>query len=213
MKKIALILVVSIVVGLLAGCSSETESKKPTIDTMQIRNICKLATLECYYHNVAKSVKKAGAGISHIGEKDRDFWVEYTGIAKLGIDMTKLDIEVDGLTVYITLPPAEIIGISIDKDSLSKESYIVSGDGINRNKITADDQTSAINEAQLKMVESVENNKSLLLNAQNRARILIENYVQEMGEAFSVEYNIVWKYANADGASQISTTEDGEDAA
>ena len=37
-------------------------------DIAQIRTICELATLECYYHNVAKSVKEKGSGLLHIGE-------------------------------------------------------------------------------------------------------------------------------------------------
>lgn len=172
---------------------------------MQIRNICELATLECYYHNVAKSVKKAGTGISHIGEKDRTFWIEYTGIAKLGIDMSELLMEVDGTTIYITLPPAKITSITIDKSTLTEESYIIEGDGINSNKITAKDQTDAIDNAQSEMEKSVYANTSLLLNAQDRAKVLIENYIRELGKAVSIDYTIVWKYAKANASSQSAT--------
>ena len=65
------------------------------------------------------------------------------------------------------------------------------------NKITADDQTAAINSAQIKMSESVKNNKSLLLNAQGRAQELIENYIQKLGEISDTEYQIKWIYEDS----------------
>lgn len=40
-------------------------------DLAQIRSICDLATLECYYHNVAKSTKEKGSDW-HIWEKRRE---------------------------------------------------------------------------------------------------------------------------------------------
>ena len=36
---------------------------KPALS--QIRSICELATLECYYHNVEKSAKTKGTGLAH----------------------------------------------------------------------------------------------------------------------------------------------------
>ena len=38
---------------------------KPALS--QIRSICELATLECYYHNVEKSAKAKGTGLAHVG--------------------------------------------------------------------------------------------------------------------------------------------------
>lgn len=43
---------------------------KPALS--QIRSICELATLECYYHNVEKSAKTKGTGLAHVGEKEKN---------------------------------------------------------------------------------------------------------------------------------------------
>ena len=89
-KIITLSLIGILLISLLSGCgkSEDKEAAKSTEpDIMQVRSICKLATVECYYHNVAKSEKPAGTGIWHFGEKDRQFWIEYTGTMKLGIDI------------------------------------------------------------------------------------------------------------------------------
>ena len=205
MKKIALLLALTMLAGTLTACSGEAGSERvinePEIT--QIRSICNLATLECYYRNVAKSKKAAGNGIENIGEKEREFWIEYTGIAKIGINMSKVSMEIDGENVTIKIPDAELMGINVESATLNEDSYISSADGINPNKITAADQTRAIEKAQKKMEESVKNNSSLLLTAQTRAQELIENYINQLGEISGVDYKITWKYEDNSTSTEI----------
>ena len=197
MKKIAIVLLFAFVVSMFSGCSQKAESNPKEPDITQIRSICNLATLECYYHNVAKSEKKAGSGISHIGEVDRKFWIEYTGIAKIGIDMSKVDMKIEGEKVTVFIPNAKLLSIDISETDLDEKSYITSGDSwFNNNKITADDQTSAINNAQNTMAERVKSNSSLLFSAQSRAQELIENYILQLGQLSNIEYKIEWAYEN-----------------
>ena len=147
-KKITtFILVMVLAVCAMCGCSTNQENVKEP-DIMQIKNICNLATLECYYHNVAKSIKEPEAGITHVGERERTFWIEYTGKVRLGIDMSKVTMNIKGSDVEVTLPEAKVLSSSIDKKTLDENSYISSEDGWNKNLITATDQTKAIDEAQ-----------------------------------------------------------------
>ena len=151
MKKISKVITIILVVCFgLTGCQKDDKKITAEPEISQIRSICDLATLECYYHNVAKS-KKQGSWL----EKDRDFWVEYTGIAKIGIDISKVNIKVDGNGITVTLPNAELLRIDIDEKNLDKSSYYVDEDRWwNKNKITADDQTRAINNAQENMTKN-----------------------------------------------------------
>ena len=50
----------------------------------QVRAICDLATLKTYYHNVAKIKKDKG----WILQKDRELWIEYTGMTTIGKSKT-----------------------------------------------------------------------------------------------------------------------------
>lgn len=160
---------------------------------MQIRSICNLATLECKYHNVARSQKKAGTGISHWGETDREFWVEYTGVAKLGIKMEKVQIEINEDKVKVSIPNAEVLSIGFDQKSLTEDSCYISEDAFfNKNKITDEDQLSAIDDAQKEMEKAVLSNSGLLKSAENKAKELIANYINKMGELSGVEYQIEW---------------------
>ena len=198
LKKILLTVIMACMIsGVLSGCSGQkAEVKKP--DILQVRNICNLATLESYYHNVAKAEKVPEKGITHIGEETRKFWIEYTGITRLGIDMSKVKMEIDGSDIEITLPEAEVLDISIDKKTLNEDSYITSQNSWNKNKITAEDQTEAIKKAQEEMRKTAEDNSSLLLIAQNRAKVLIENYINQLGEITGVQYHITWEYLDKD---------------
>lgn len=200
-RKSFLFLMVLFILCMLIGCASREQIEAPEPELAQIRNICNMATLQCYYHNVAKSEKAAEKGISHWGEKDRKFWIEYTGIANLGIDMSKVQMKIEGTDIEVTLPNAELLNISIDEQTLNDNSYLSSADGLNKNEITADDQTAAINEAQQKMKETVQGNTALLLSAQNRAKVLIENYLKQLGEVSDIEYNIKWNYVDASDSS------------
>lgn len=191
---------------LLAACSVQsTQAAKP--DIMQVRSICSLATLECYYHNVAKSTKTAGGGIFGIGERDRTFWIEYDGIVTLGIDMSKVEMQVEGTSIQLTMPAAQVMSLSIDDASLSEDSYICSQDGWNKNPITAQEQTAAIQQAQLEMERAVQSNGMLLASAQNRAKSLIENYILQLGQLTGTEYQIMWIYSDGQPGEDGSASE------
>lgn len=175
----------------------ENEIEEP--DLSQIRSICKLATLECYYHNVAKATKDAGTGVAHWGESKRKFWVEYTGKVKIGVDMSRGNMDVEGTNITIYIPEAEIL--SIKPDAASTNDTIAESDSWNRNPIQADDVTKAIADAEQSIRENIENDSSLLASAQDRAKKLIENYINQLGEMSGVKFNISWETIN-DSASE-----------
>lgn len=181
------------------------ENEVPEIT--QIRTICTLATMECYYHNVAKATKSAGEGISHLGEVDRKFWIEYTGVAKVGIDMSKVKMAIEGTTVTIEMPEAELIGEPDIKNS--EIDYISSNDSkLNKNEITIEDETAAIAAAQDKLKDEIQKNTTLLLAAQTRAQDLIKNYIVQIENITNVDYKIEWKYTDDSLRKQEVTDEE-----
>ncbi len=204
MKKAWRVLIIISVMALsLCACGQEDvedvtllPTATPVIevpDFSQIRTICELATLECFYHNVAKSTKEPGTGLSHLGEKTRVFWIEYTGTAKIGIDLAELEMKVDGTNIVITMPEAKLI--SCEVTSIDEDDYISSEDSwFNKNPITAQEQTEAVEQAQEDMRKNVESNPSLMVRAQERAKTLIQNYITRLGDASGIEFQLVWEY-------------------
>lgn len=198
MKRIIAILLM--IASLLALCACGAASVPPATEEPQItqmRTICELATMDCYYHNVAKYYEKdAEKGILGLGKKDKKFWVEYSGEVTIGLDATLVALQVSGDQVTITIPPAKVLGAKVYSDSLTTDSYIIDKDSAD---ITAEDQTRVFENAQADMLAQASNDHLLLFNAQQRAQMLLEDYVTNIGNAIGVTYQINWIYLDENG--------------
>ncbi len=174
---------------------SEDEGFVLEPDEVKVKNICQLATLECYYNNVAKATKSGGSGIAHLGEKDRVFWVEYSAVATLGVDVSKVSIEVYDNTLVVYLPDAQVLEkVSVVPNSYDSNSIIKDLDGkINSNDITASDITKAVNDSLGELTEEVENDSALLGTAKDRAKVLIKDYIEKINEYSDKKYIVVFK--------------------
>ena len=198
MKRIIAILLM--IASLLALCACGDASVPPATEEPQItqmRTICELATMDCYYHNLAKYYEKdAEKGILGLGKKDKKFWVEYSGEVTIGLDATLVALQVSGDQVTITIPPAKVLGAKVYSDSLTTDSYIIDKDSAD---ITAEDQTRVFENAQADMLAQASNDHLLLFNAQQRAQMLLEDYVTNIGNAIGVTYQINWIYLDENG--------------
>ena len=163
----------------------------------KVKSICELTTLKCYYHNVAKGTKESGTGLVHLGEKERTFWMEYTGEVEISFRSELIRMEQDGANITITLPEPQIT-CTVNPDSWNTSSYVISKDNwFQQNPITADDQTKAIDDAQKKMEEDTRNNTALLETARMQAKEIIETYINQIGEMTGVQYEIFWNEESA----------------
>lgn len=187
-KTISLFLTAALCISL---CSCQKESQ-PQIE--QMKAICELSTVKAYYNNVAKSSKNASSGWRNIIEQDREFWIEYDGVAEIGIDMNKVVMEINKNTIYITLPDAELLSTRIVRETFDESCYITNSDSWwNRNKITTEEQQSAINKAQNEMRNAISSNTALFERAKRTAKQAIENYFNKINAVSGTDYSIVWK--------------------
>lgn len=178
----------------LAGCGmrNEQDDLDKTTDTLNIRqmqSVCELATLECYYHNTAKLDSEKRVLFWNTSKK---LWIEYSGIVKIGVDISKLDLTVKDNIVTITLPEAKIFSCKVDETSLSEDTFYSEEKGWGGSKVTAKDQSTAFAQAQQDMLEMVQQDETLLLQAKERAQTLLLNYVKNIGEAIGVDYDVQW---------------------
>ena len=61
MKKYLRGFLIIIICFFCAACAKQSKSIEPK--AAQMRSICELATMECYYHNVAKYKEENASGI------------------------------------------------------------------------------------------------------------------------------------------------------
>lgn len=195
-KMIVLLLALAAILGCTA-CGQKEEAPMVEPDVTEMRAICKLSVMDCYYHNVAKYFEEdAQKGLLGIGKKDKRFWIEYSGIVRMGIDASLVKVEVEDTQVTITIPEAKVLECTVDSDSLSQDSYIVDK---NSAKVEAADEVLAFDEAQRQLKETAAKDKTLLTNAQQRAKSLLKEYINNIGEAVGKEYKIDWIYVDASG--------------
>lgn len=202
MKKIISIILIVIMSFSLVACSNKKETNREIEpQASQMKSICELATMKCYYHNVAKYMDDDATGMLW-WKKDRKFWVEYSGIVTIGIDTSLVNIEVDEENVTITIPPAKVLGCKVDEETLTEDSFIVAKDSA---KVEAEHQIEAFKEAQTKMQEEASSDTVLLANAQQRAQKLLEDYVNNIGNCVGKTYSIKWVYL--EGAEELNNVD------
>lgn len=100
--------------------------------------------------------------------------------------------EINGEHISITIPRAKLLYLS--DYTIIENSYVSSDDGINKNPITAENQTAAIAAADAQIEQLFANDETMLMRAQDRAKVLIENYINHLGELSGIEYQINWIY-------------------
>lgn len=186
------------VVLILSATACQKKEQVPEVEPQisQMRSICELAVMECYYHNVAKYREEDASGFL-LWKKDKHFWIEYSGVVELGIDASRLSMEVSGDEVTITIPAAKVLSCTVDSTSLTEDSFIVDKQSAN---IDAEDEQTAFAEAQHNMEISAASNRVLLGNAQQRVQVLLQSYVENIGRAVGKEYTIHWNFLDEDGA-------------
>lgn len=189
-NKIAKILIVSVIgASCLIGCGT----KEKEVDFSGINSVCELATLKCYYHNVAKAETEASGMFKWLGKGYKKIWMEYSGIVELGIDVNKLSVSnpnKDGV-VKVMIPEAEILNVDLDANSMGEP---ITDTGF-MTSITKEEETAALAEAQNNMEETARDNKVLLVQAKERAKKVIEGYIKNVGDQIGEEYTIEWEEA------------------
>jgi len=169
-----------------------------------ISDICELATLRSYYHNVAVYEEKPEGAAKIISDiltwpfnkllktGYKQFWLEYSGIVEIGIDLKTDRIQIKnpdvGGVVDIYLPDAKVLNVDADENSFSDpldETGLFT-------TITAKERSDTYAAAQDAMRQEAENDQALLRRAKSNAKILLERYIVNLGKEIGVDYSINW---------------------
>lgn len=191
MKKYIYTFLSLFIILLISGCS-KGNIKNLNENIKKIELTGNLVTYQAYFHNVIEYNKKA----QHLFEKDRNLFVEYTGTIKFGINLTEVKIEVNNNKINVFIPKATVIGEpNIDEDDFKAENFIESKDGLlNKNPITVEDSSNALNQAQEDIKENAINNEELLSMAQKRAKVILEENIKQISGLNENDYEIIWEY-------------------
>ena len=192
-KKYICLLSVALTLFLFTACGKTEPVEVPAPDEGQLKSICQLSVLEGYFHNVVKFEQKDAEKFLWM-TKDKKAWVEYVGVAKYGLDASKVKMELSGKHVTISIPKAELLYCKVDSTSLDENAYIVDKDSAT---ITAEDSKAILTQAQQDLQAEATDYKPLLTLAQQQAQQLMEDYVKNIVSATgsdAEQYTIEWIY-------------------
>ena len=195
-KTISFILVVIMCLALAACSNSRPDDgvKEIAPQASQMKSICELATMKCYYHNVAKAETEAsGIFAKWLKTGYKKIWTEYSGIIEYGIDISQVTVsepDKNGV-VTVTMPDAQVLNVDVDEDSLgtplTDTGFLTS--------VTTEEKTTTLAGAQEAMEQQAKENTEMLSQAKARAKTLIEEYIKNVGESIGEEYTVEWKDA------------------
>lgn len=188
MKKITAMLLSLLFVVTCTACSNRI-AREPNIAEMT--GICEITTIECYYHSVIKFNQENAEKFLFFWTKDKNFWIECGATVKLGIDISSLQIDINGSIITVYLPKAEIQSFKFDPKSLTEDSYVVAKESA---KIDSEDQTKAFSKAEEQLKQAISEDKTLLKQVQQKVQNLLEAYIESIEESSDVDYSIEWKY-------------------
>lgn len=174
-----------------------TETTSPVLpEESQIQYICQIATVRCYYHNVATATKQPGTGIAHFGEEATPFWFEYSATATFGIEAGNITMNIEGDQIYVHLPHATILdgNITVIPDSISEPVCRPNAWYRNDVEITAVDVTNAMSNANEKIYDQIVNDPYIISIADTQAQSLIRNYIDQIIALSGRNYEVHFIY-------------------
>ncbi len=186
-KNLVLALILIIVVAMLTMCVNIGQTEVLSPKESEMKAIFELATMECYYHNVAKFKEEANSLFFWL--KDKHFWVEYSGRVTVGIDASKVLFTTTDNVLEIQIPDAQVLQCTVDENTLTEESFIFAK---NSAKIDAGEQSAVLREAQEQMLLVAQQDTILLANAKARAKQLLEEYINSIAQTIDQQYSIRW---------------------
>ena len=185
----------ALAIGLVFFISGRTAEQPATLslnEKANVTEICELATLRCYYHNVAEFEKQPDGwykyGLAKYGYKK--MWLEYSGIIEIGIRADEVVLHApdkDGV-VEAYMPEAVILNVTADKDTLSQP---ITETGW-FTTISSEDEAEAFAEAQKNMRLQAESDTALFSRAKSNAMKLIEQYIVRIGNELGEAYTVKW---------------------
>ncbi len=211
MKKLStrrLLILVLIIDIILCGAFvliKELNKPEPTVQHISetnVRRICELASLECYYHNVSNWSQDAHGILAFAGYGEKKIWIEYDGIVRVGINAGKVrisDPDKDNV-ITVTIPEATVLDKDLDESSIkeivSDRTVLFFTDAVN-----TDDRMKALAAAQDDMELSAANNDMVLGEAQERAKKIIERNILSLGDAAGKQYKVRFESASESSTS------------
>lgn len=172
----------------LCACAAN-EPKEPDFSNAQ--NIAKLATFECTYHNVAKIERDSDRWLVFDLPNWKREWFEYSATVDFGInaDLVQISNPDENGAVTVAIPQAQVLGTPNIKAETMSDPIDDTGWFA---KVTDEERKEALSLAQQETLDRACADDTMLAAARDRAKVLLEQYVRNVGANLGQEYHVTW---------------------
>ena len=165
--------------------ANEPKAIETKLQDEQFKFIAELATVDAYYHNVTKVYDKDYEEWLWI-DKPLNFWIDSEYIVTYGLDADLITFSIKDNVVTVTIPEARVLK---KKNSVNENNTYVARDSVD---VGTEELKIAYKETEDKINKSAKANTLLLEKAQLQAKQLITNYINKVGSANNINYEIKW---------------------
>jgi len=191
---VAAIIVLAVMLGGKLGsdwqksnAQKENHRREITSDILhqQIEQIGELATVDYYYTNMGKFEDVIQFFEHDIPFTTKSFILSYDGQMKAGIDLSMVEIRMEGQNIYVTLPEAKILSHEVDLDHFviyDEKNSIFNG-------LDVEDVTGFLGQQKQVMEEKAIHN-GLLEQGQKTAQQVLEKFLSNFLLSNETEYEL-----------------------
>lgn len=156
-----------------------TNPNKRAMTVSKIQSVAKLATTEVTLDKTILATRDKKLMFFHI---NRAVFVAYTvATVKLGIDLDKIqkkDIEIQGQSIYLKLPPIEVINFSYPFDQYRIDPNLTENEFLNR--FSVEDHENFFREAELDIRNNLQYT-GIIESAEKKTRTLMLGLLKNLG--------------------------------
>lgn len=171
--------------GLAIGKLIKKNDKRDVIKIDEIREICKMATIQVSCEGVAKMEKES---VFKFLKCKKHMWLYENIDVTVGVDIHKMKTETHGKKVTITIPKAEVLSCIWNPDTVKKYNF---NEGKNFFvRFNLDDEKEGISYGVQKVKDQIMNDQTLLENAQKRVCMLISQWIESINNHTNNKYEL-----------------------
>ena len=200
--RTAVLLVLIGILVFLPGCK-KAENQIP-LEARKIKQISEISTIKCKTHAYLEASKDETSWFIKLFNPDQAYHyiAEYDGEFSVGIDFKELsfDKETDEVVVRISKP--HIMDLNINNDTLSDYPVLIFDEDrvyLEQHKLSINEYSQMLTEAQKELKKYVEENRLNFTVAEENAKQLITNYINQIAKLNKKVYHISFEYLEDEG--------------
>ena len=171
---------------------------KTSIDSADLKRICALSTIECKTHSFVEGSKKETTWL--VFKKEYHYICEYDGKYEIGVDFYDISLDEKKKTITVSISEPYLQSISVDNTTLDKYDVLAYDKDwlyLESKKLDLNDYNNSLAEAQKELTAMIERDRLNYDAAEENAKQLITNYIEQMcaldGVSYSIRFDIIDK--------------------